>query len=63
MGNIITDSRFRSSFLSKFNLVINALDNIEARSHMNRVCLSNGIPLIDGGSTGLIGTLSVVVKG
>jgi ubiquitin-like 1-activating enzyme E1 B len=30
---------------------------------MNRVCLSNSLPLIDGGSTGLIGTVSAVIKG
>jgi len=62
VGNVITDNWFRSSFYKQFDLVINALDNLEARNHVNWVCLSLNVPLIDGGSTGLIGTVVSIVK-
>lgn len=37
------------------DLVLNALDNFEARRYVNRVCLAYDIPLIDSGSTGTSG--------
>jgi ubiquitin-like 1-activating enzyme E1 B len=38
-GDVITDPRFDISFYQKYDLVINALDNIQARQHVNRMCL------------------------
>ena len=61
VGNI-KDGQFRSDFFKRFDIVFNALDNIEARKHVNRVCLSLDRPLIDGGSTGFVGTTVSIVK-
>ena len=33
---------FGVSFVKQFNLVLNALDNLDARRHMNRLCLAAG---------------------
>jgi len=41
--------------IKNFNIIINALDNIEARRHVNRLCLSANVPLIEAGSTGMSG--------
>lgn len=36
---------------------------LAARSHVNRLCLVAGIPLIESGSAGYLGQVSVIVKG
>lgn len=36
VGNI-KDSQFRSDFFNQFDIIFNALDNIEARKHVSRV--------------------------
>jgi ubiquitin-like 1-activating enzyme E1 B len=33
-------------------MVLNALDNIDARRHVNRMCLATGKAMIDAGTTG-----------
>ena len=48
-GNI-KDKKFGADFIQKFDLIFNALDNIEARRHVNRVCIAVDKPLIDGGT-------------
>ena len=55
VGNIKSEE-FDSQFFKQFDLIFNALDNIEARKHVSRVWVSLKIPLVDGGSTGYIGT-------
>ena len=31
-------------------MVMNALDNLKARTHVNRMCLAAGVPLIESGT-------------
>jgi ubiquitin-like 1-activating enzyme E1 B len=38
-----------------FDVVMNALDNVDARRHVNRLCLAAKKPLIESGTTGLLG--------
>eukprot|EP01035_Chromulina_nebulosa_P019590 gene19590-25493_t len=59
----IKDPTFSSSYFQKFNIVLNALDNVEARKHVNRLCLSAGVPLIDSGTTGFSGQVKPIIKG
>lgn len=61
VGNI-KDPQFRSDFFKQFDIIFNALDNIEARKHVSRVWIALDKPLIDGGSTGFIGTTVSIVK-
>jgi molybdopterin/thiamine biosynthesis adenylyltransferase len=53
-GNV-KEGNFNREFFQRFALVLNGLDNVEARRHVNRVCLSAGVPLIESGTEGYLG--------
>jgi ubiquitin-like 1-activating enzyme E1 B len=59
----IKSTRFNLAYFEKFNLVLNALDNIDARRHVNRLCLAANVPLIDSGTTGYLGQVMPIIKG
>jgi len=40
--------------------VLNALDNVDARRHVNRVCLATGVPLIESGTKGYVGQVRAI---
>lgn len=61
-GNV-KDAKFGVEFFSRFDVVVNALDNLEARRHVNRVCLAADKPLLEAGSTGHLGQVTVIKKG
>lgn len=61
-GNI-KDPKFGLSYFKQFTIVLNALDNLSARRHVNRLCLAANIPLIDAGTTGYLGQVTVIQKG
>ena len=42
-------------FFRGFDLVLNGLDNLEARRHVNRLCLAAETPLVESGTTGYLG--------
>jgi ubiquitin-like 1-activating enzyme E1 B len=44
----------------QFNIVLNALDNVDARRHVNRVCLATDMPLIESGTMGYVGQVRPV---
>ena len=58
----IKDSHFNVDWFQRFNLVFNALDNLDARRHVNRMCLAAEVPLIESGTTGFDGQVQVIVK-
>ena len=59
----IQEDRFGFSFFSQFDLVINALDNDEARCHVNRMCFNLDIPLVEAGTNGYEATCVSIKKG
>uniref|UniRef100_A0AAV1UJ89 SUMO-activating enzyme subunit n=1 Tax=Peronospora matthiolae TaxID=2874970 RepID=A0AAV1UJ89_9STRA len=61
-GNI-KSSQFSLEYFQQFSLVFNALDNVDARKHVNRLCLATDRPLIESGTTGYLGQVSVIKKG
>ncbi len=61
-GNI-KDAQFGVSYFESFNVVLNALDNVDARRHVNRLCLAANVPLIDSGTTGYLGQVMPIQKG
>ncbi|CAM9706233.1 unnamed protein product [Choristocarpus tenellus] len=61
-GNV-KESRFGLLFIKKFDMVLNALDNVAARRHVNRLCLAESKPLIESGTTGYLGQVHVISKG
>jgi ubiquitin-like 1-activating enzyme E1 B len=59
----IKSPQFSTIFYEKFNVVLNALDNLDARRHVNRLCLAANVPLIDSGTTGYLGQVMPILKG
>ncbi len=58
----IFSPEFDLAFYEGFDLVLNALDNVKARSHVNRMCLAANRPLIESGSAGYLGQVVVHLK-
>lgn len=61
-GNVCDTSKFNVPLVSQFDLVLNALDNVEARRRVNRLCLAANVPLIEAGTTGYLGQVTVIHK-
>ena len=59
----IKDAQFNVEWFRGFKIVFNALDNLEARRHVNRMCLAADVPLIESGTTGFNGQVQVIKKG
>ncbi|KAM3082440.1 E1 ubiquitin-activating protein uba2 [Clarireedia jacksonii] len=59
----IKDAQFNVDWFKGFTMVFNALDNLEARRHVNKMCLAADIPLIESGTTGFNGQVQVIKKG
>ncbi|XP_055949998.1 SUMO-activating enzyme subunit 2-like [Argiope bruennichi] len=58
----ITNNKYDVAFFRQFSAVANALDNVGARSHVNRMCLAADIPLIESGTSGYLGQVTVYKK-
>jgi ubiquitin-like 1-activating enzyme E1 B len=61
-GNVCDNDKFNVQYVSQFNLVLNALDNVVARRRVNRLCLAASVPLIEAGTTGYLGQVKVIDK-
>ncbi|KAA8895093.1 ubiquitin-activating enzyme E1 3 [Sphaerosporella brunnea] len=59
----IKDPQFNVKWFKGFDLVFNALDNLDARKHVNRMCLAAYVPLIESGTTGYHGQVQVIKQG
>lgn len=59
----ITSPDYDVNFFQKFAVVLNALDNRVARNHVNRMCLAAGVPLVESGTAGYLGQVTVIQKG
>ncbi|KAI9844939.1 MAG: E1 ubiquitin-activating protein uba2 [Thelocarpon superellum] len=59
----IKDAQFNVAWFQGFTLVFNALDNLDARRHVNKMCLAADVPLIESGTTGFNGQVQVIKKG
>ena len=58
----IKDPQFNIDWFQGFDFVFNALDNLEARRHVNRMCLAANVPLIESGTTGFKGQVQVIKR-
>ncbi|KAG2219853.1 hypothetical protein INT45_000740, partial [Circinella minor] len=58
----IKDPEFSVTWFSQFTIVFNALDNLEARRHVNEMCLAADVPLVESGTTGYLGQAYVIKK-
>ncbi|TGZ82414.1 putative ubiquitin-like activating enzyme [Ascodesmis nigricans] len=59
----IKDPNFNVKWFKGFNIVFNALDNLDARKHVNRMCLAADVPLIESGTTGYNGQVQIIKRG
>ncbi|XP_010531451.1 PREDICTED: SUMO-activating enzyme subunit 2 [Tarenaya hassleriana] len=59
----VKDPEFDVDFFKQFDVVLNGLDNLDARRHVNRLCLAADVPLVESGTTGFLGQVTVHVKG
>ena len=58
----VKNPEFNVDFFKQFNVVLNGLDNVDARRHVNRLCLAAGVPLVESGSTGYLGQVCFFLK-
>ena len=56
-----TENKFNDEFFSRFDLIVNALDNVEARRYMDERCVQNQKPLFDSGTLGTKGHTQVII--
>uniref|UniRef100_A0A0N7ZUD8 SUMO-activating enzyme subunit n=1 Tax=Daphnia magna TaxID=35525 RepID=A0A0N7ZUD8_9CRUS len=59
----VMNSEYNVTFFKQFTVVMNALDNRAARSHVNRMCLAANVPLIESGTAGYLGQVTAIRKG
>ena len=58
----IKDPQFNIDWFQGFSIVFNALDNLDARRHVNKMCLAANVPLIESGTTGFNGQVQAIIK-
>jgi ubiquitin-like 1-activating enzyme E1 B len=59
--NVKDASPMDHSFYTQFDIVLNGLDNMSARKHVNRMCVAANIPLIESGTMGFNGQVQPIV--
>lgn len=58
----IKDTQFDTLWFAGFDVVMSALDNLDARKHINRLCLAAGVPLIESGTEGYFGQVQPIIQ-
>ena len=54
-----TEEVYNDEFFSQLDMVTNALDNVEARTYMDRRCVYYNLPLLESGTLGTKGNTQV----
>lgn len=58
----IKDSQFDVAWFKSFDIILNALDNLDARRHVNKMCMAANVPLVESGTAGYFGQVQPIVK-
>ncbi|KAH7890333.1 hypothetical protein F5I97DRAFT_14031 [Phlebopus sp. FC_14] len=58
----IKESQFDVEWFQSFDIVLNALDNLDARRHVNKMCVAAGVPLVESGTAGYLGQVQPLLK-
>lgn len=61
-ANILNPEYSTIRFYKSFDLVLNALDNLTARRHVNKFCVASGVPLIESGTAGYAGQVQPIAN-
>lgn len=62
-SNVKDTSQFGWEYFEQFDVVCNALDNLDARRWVNKMCIMTGIPLVESGTTGFLGQVQPIARG
>merc|ERR1712083_728811 len=57
----IKSSKFNSEYFKHFDIILNALDNLSARRHINRICVNLNKVFIESGTQGYIGQMFPII--
>ncbi|KAF8880664.1 hypothetical protein BD779DRAFT_1548299 [Infundibulicybe gibba] len=60
-GNI-KEPQYDIEWFQGFDLVLNALDNLDARRHVNKMCMAAQVPLVESGTAGYLGQVQPLLK-
>ncbi|KAK2467920.1 hypothetical protein APHAL10511_000215 [Amanita phalloides] len=60
-GNI-KELQYDIIWFRQFDIVLNALDNLDARRHVNKMCMAAQIPLVESGTAGYLGQVQPLLK-
>ncbi|KAI0916109.1 hypothetical protein AcW1_010036 [Taiwanofungus camphoratus] len=60
-GNI-KEPQFDIAWFRGFDIVLNALDNLDARRHVNKMCMAADVPLVESGTAGYLGQVQPILK-
>ena len=60
--DLVMKAEYGLNFFKGFTLCLNALDNRAARNHVKRMCLAANIPLVESGTAGYLGQVTVIRK-
>ncbi|KAI8970626.1 hypothetical protein BD414DRAFT_250378 [Trametes punicea] len=58
----IKEPQFDVAWFRGFDLVLNALDNLDARRHVNKMCMAATVPLVESGTAGYLGQVQPILK-
>ncbi|BGP43075.1 E1 ubiquitin-activating protein uba2 [Rhodotorula kratochvilovae] len=58
----IKDEEYDVDYFKSFDFVMNALDNLDARRHVNKMCLAADIPLLESGTSGYVGQVQPIKR-
>lgn len=56
-----TENKYSDSFFQKLDVVVNALDNVNARLYVDSRCVTNKKPLLESGTLGPKGHVQVII--
>nr|GAT60818.1 ubiquitin-like modifier activating enzyme 2 [Mycena chlorophos] len=58
----IKEPQYDLDWYKQFDIVLNALDNLDARRHVNKMCIAANIPLVESGTAGYLGQVQPILK-
>ncbi|KRX07656.1 Ubiquitin-conjugating enzyme/RWD-like protein [Pseudocohnilembus persalinus] len=56
-----SENMYNDQFIRQQNIIMNALDNVQARVYVDQRCVKNQVPLIESGTLGSKGHVQVVI--
>ncbi|KAL6299391.1 hypothetical protein BKA93DRAFT_807192 [Sparassis latifolia] len=58
----IKEAQFDVAWFRQYDIILNALDNLDARRHVNKMCMAANVPLVESGTAGYLGQVQPILK-